>query len=151
MNRNAEAKAQHEAAASSPPAASGPPAAPAQQAESGARAGSGRPEAAPPPVPDPDSDRPGSRRLSTDGVDWVAWVSGTGTAGTGSHGLGLLDAVHFAPAANGDRRKHREALLERGRFPNLFDEELLTLFRGATPLKESPPPAKNGRRNGRRR
>lgn len=86
-----------------------------------------------------------------DGVEWVAWVSGTGAAGTGSHGLGLLDAVHFAPVANGDRRQHREALLGRGRFPNLFDDELLTLFRSATTLTETPPPAKNGRRNGRRR
>lgn len=96
-------------------------------------------------------DRPASRRFATDGVEWVAWVSGTGATGTGARGLGLVEAVHFAPAANGDQRKHREALVARGRFPNLFDEELLTLFRTATPITESAPVARNGRRNGRRR
>lgn len=110
--------------------------------------------ASPPPGPEQgrdEPDRPDSRRFSTDAVEWVAWVSGTGATGTGARGLGLVEAIHFAPAANGDQRKHREALIGRGRFPNLFDEELLALFRAATPLSGAKPPEKNERRNGRRR
>lgn len=109
------------------------------------------PSPSPGPKHRPERDLAGSRRFSTGGVEWVAWVSGTGATGTGSRGLGLVEAVHFAPAANGDQQQHREALIGRGRFPILFDDELLTLFRTATPLSGAKPPAKNGRRNGRRR
>ena len=57
--------------------------------------------------------------------------------GTGSYGLGLVEAVHFSAADEPDRPL-REALLARGRFDTLFDDELGRLFDAATPITNAP-------------
>lgn len=74
-----------------------------------------------------------ARRFHHGGEEWQAWVSGGGALGTGALGLGPVDAVHFARAAE-PGRPLREALLARGRFDGLFDEELAVLLDGATPI-----------------
>jgi hypothetical protein len=68
--------------------------------------------------------------FTVDGEAWVAWESGGGAYGTGNRGLGNVRAVHFARADAPDVPLF-EALLGAGRFDDLFEEELLTLFRGA--------------------
>lgn len=70
------------------------------------------------------------RPFTADGVEWVAWTSGGGAYGTGNRGLGNVAAVHFARASEPDLPL-REALLAAGRFDDLFDTELLDLFRTA--------------------
>jgi len=73
------------------------------------------------------------RRFRHEGDEWLAWLSGRGAVGTGALGLGPVDAVHFARAAESGRPL-REALLARGRFEGLFDQELSTLLEAATPI-----------------
>lgn len=89
----------------------------------------------PPPAP-PHELRRGiapERQLTVGAEAWIAWLGGKGACGTGSYGLGLVEAVHFARADAPDRPL-REALLPRGRFEALFDAELLELFERATPV-----------------
>jgi hypothetical protein len=76
----------------------------------------------------------GERRgFLADGEEWVAWRSGAGAVGTGAWGLGRVEAVHFArPDSPG--RPLREALIAKGRFDNLFEDELAELLRRATPI-----------------
>lgn len=78
------------------------------------------------------------RRFVADGVEWLAWVSGKSAAGTGEYGLAMVVAVHFAPAAKPAPPRF-EALLPRGRFRVLFDDELLALMRSATPVEPDVP------------
>lgn len=73
------------------------------------------------------------RRFDEDGVEWLAWISGKSAAGTGEYGLGMIVAVHFAPAA-APAPPRFEALLPRGRFMTLHDVELIALRRDATPI-----------------
>ncbi|MEX1182668.1 MAG: hypothetical protein WEF86_05500 [Gemmatimonadota bacterium] len=61
---------------------------------------------------------------------WVARPSGKGAWGTGSYGLGLVDAVHFCRAED-PHAPVAEALLPHGRFDALYDEELAHLLAGA--------------------
>ena len=75
------------------------------------------------------------RQFDADGRMWIARLSGKGAYGTGSYGLGLLDAVHFF-AADAPTVPVREALLARGRFETLFDDELIRLLGAATPIVE---------------
>lgn len=70
------------------------------------------------------------REFACDAVEWLAWTSGTGAYGTGILGLGQVEAVHFARADAPDVPL-LEALVGTGGFTNLFDDELVTLFRGA--------------------
>lgn len=65
---------------------------------------------------------------------WIARLAGRGACGTGSYGLGLVDAVHFFTAEEPERPR-REALLARGRFEDLFPEELRALLAGATEIR----------------
>jgi hypothetical protein len=76
----------------------------------------------------------GDRQFSDGGRSWIARLSGKSAYGTGSYGLGLLDAVHFFDAAE-PTVPLREALLARGRFDDLFDDELASLLAGATPIE----------------
>jgi hypothetical protein len=89
-----------------------------------------------PPAPPrelPRSSDPGPREFVHDGRRWAVWLSGKSAYGTGSYGLGLLEAVHFAEAARPDVPL-REALLARGRFEQLFEAELAALLERATPI-----------------
>lgn len=70
------------------------------------------------------------RSFSCDGVEWTAWVSGGSAYGTGNRGLGNLEAVHFGHADAPDVPL-MEALIARGRFETLFDEELVGILRAA--------------------
>jgi hypothetical protein len=99
--------------------------------------GASRREDTPPPRPPrelPDeTDREEVREFEHDGVRWAARVSGRSTPGTGSYGLGMIEAVHFHHA-DAPERPLREALLARGRFPFLYDVELVRLLLAATPI-----------------
>lgn len=77
------------------------------------------------------------RQFTGEGGGWVAWVSGKSACGSGSYGLGLLEAIHFA-AADAPTRPLREALLARGRFACLFEAELQELLARATPITNLP-------------
>lgn len=71
------------------------------------------------------------RNLMVDGKEWSARVVGEVVGGTGARGSAYLAVVQFHPAG-GDAP--REALIPRGRFEYLYDEELIELFRAARPL-----------------
>lgn len=90
-----------------------------------------------PPV-DPPIRRAGSRVLDVDGERWIAWVAGAGAGGTGSQSRAFLVSVLFATEDDPETPR-REALLPRGRFENLYGEELLSLFRGAALLPPAEP------------
>lgn len=97
-----------------------------------------------------DSDPAERRTFDVDGTPWIAWVAGKGAWGSGAYGLGMVVAVHFAPAAAPDKPL-REALLARGRFAGLYDEELRTLFERATTISHEPPRQEPPRRDRRSR
>jgi hypothetical protein len=65
---------------------------------------------------------------------WIARLGGKGACGTGSYGLGLVEAVHFFEPSEPERPL-REALVARGRFEGLFDEELSRMLTGARPIE----------------
>ena len=69
-----------------------------------------------------------------DGVEWTVRAAGAGSYGTGRQGSARLLAVHFF-RDDAPERPVREALLPAGRFMNLREEELRTLFRRATPIE----------------
>jgi hypothetical protein len=73
-----------------------------------------------------------------EGRTWVARPGGTGACGTGSYGLGLVEAVHFYDATE-PARPLREALIARGAFGGLFETELIRLLRTARPVPPAPP------------
>jgi hypothetical protein len=64
---------------------------------------------------------------------WIARLGGKGACGTGSYGLGLVEAVHFFEPSEPERPL-REALVARGRFEGLFDEELIRMLTSARPI-----------------
>ena len=88
-----------------------------------------------PPDPPHELSEPSAEELpfEVSGESWVARLGGKGACGTGSYGLGLVEAVHFFRAAAPDRPV-REALLARGRFAHLYPAELVTLWSQATPI-----------------
>lgn len=93
-------------------------------------------DASPPPPPrELQRDPAAERRFELNGEEWVARLAGKGACGTGSYGLGLVDAVQFCYGADPDRPV-AEALLAHGRFSSLFDEELARLLAGATRITE---------------
>ena len=76
------------------------------------------------------------RRFTSEGVAWLARVSGRGAGGTGAYGLGMIEAIHFYQA-NEPATPRFEALLPAGRLASLFEEELTALLRDARAI---PPP-----------
>ena len=78
---------------------------------------------------------PPSRSFRCDGQDWLAWPSGSSAYGTGTCGPAALEAIHFAKADTPDQPAF-ESLLAAGRFYGLFEDELVTLLRGATRIAE---------------
>jgi hypothetical protein len=68
------------------------------------------------------------RAFEVDGEQWIARLAGGSAAGSGALGLGMLEGVDFALAAE-PARPLREVLFQRGRFDNLFDEEIVAMFR----------------------
>jgi hypothetical protein len=76
-----------------------------------------------------------ARSFASDGIEWLAWPSGTSAYGTGTCGPAALEAIHFGHADAPDRPLF-EALLPAGRFYGLFEEELIAVLRGATRVVE---------------
>ena len=72
-------------------------------------------------------------RFSAEDTEWIAYVSGRGAYGTGHWGLASLEAVHFARADTPDTPA-LESLIAAGHFAELFETELLALFRRARPI-----------------
>lgn len=94
----------------------------------------GRGDTAPPAPPhELAREEAGERAFTSEGRRWIARLSGKGAQGTGSYGLGLIDAVHFHDAEQPERPL-REALLPHGRFESLYDEELGELLARAVPI-----------------
>jgi len=81
----------------------------------------------------------GERTILVDGEEWIARVAGGGVAGAGEAGGAYFVVVRFervaGEGAGGRGGEAREALLPRGRFEYLFEEELLALFRSAKTVK----------------
>jgi hypothetical protein len=94
---------------------------------------------APPPAPPRElrRERPEPRAFEHAGHRWIAHIGGKGAYGTGSYGLGLVEAIHFA-AADAPDIPLREALIAHGTFESLFDSELGRLLEGATPISPGP-------------
>lgn len=86
------------------------------------------PKPSPPREPVRSAEEP--RALTIDGEEWVAYPSGKGSYGTGHWGLAGVEAVHFSRASEPTKPEF-EALLASGRFADLYDEELIALFRTA--------------------
>jgi hypothetical protein len=90
----------------------------------------------PPPAPPHElthEDAAGDRTFTHEGREWLVRLSGKGACGTGSYGLGLVEAVHFADPAE-PARPLREALLALGRFESLYDAELVRLLATSRPI-----------------
>ena len=92
----------------------------------------GRGDAEPPEPPRELPGEPaGELEFDVQGEAWLARLSGKGACGTGSYGLGLVEAVHFA-RVTAPELPVREALIARGRFPNLYPAELVVLWHRST-------------------
>ena len=92
----------------------------------------GAPDA--PPRPPPRELEPSAgwcRGFEAEGTEWVARAAGRGAGGTGSYGLGMVEAVHFAHAETPGTPLF-EALVAAGRLAFLYDDELRALLRTAT-------------------
>lgn len=81
-----------------------------------------------------------SRAITIDGASWVAYPSGGGAYGTGHWGLAPIEAIHFAPAERADIPE-LEALLPSQKLDDLFDAELIALFRTARAIVRPDPSA----------
>lgn len=94
----------------------------------------------PPPAPPHElrHDPVSERQFEHEGRSWIARPAGKGACGTGSYGLGLVEAVHFFDAAE-PARPLREALVARGGFDGLFDSELVRLLATACPIVTGAP------------
>ncbi|MBI4409554.1 MAG: hypothetical protein HY561_07585 [Gemmatimonadetes bacterium] len=107
--------------------------------QAGATPGGAAPEAeeatSPAPVP-AEAEPAAERRFLAEGVEWIARVAGESVYGTGAFGLAPLVAIRFSPATTPESME-REALLPRGRFEVLYDEELVELLRSAKRLPAS--------------
>jgi hypothetical protein len=87
------------------------------------------------------------REIAIDGEEWVVWPSGGGAYGTGALGLGNVEAIHFAHAS-APAVPVLEALLAAHTFYELFDDELIAIFRQARRVVD---PAELGDRGATRR
>ncbi|MGH7448881.1 MAG: hypothetical protein ACRELT_15020 [Longimicrobiales bacterium] len=95
----------------------------------------GRGDTRPPAPPHELRHAPGhERQFEHEGRSWIARLGGKGACGTGSYGLGLVEAVHFFDAAELERPL-REALIPRGGFEGLYDSELVRLLGMARPIE----------------
>lgn len=105
-----------------------------------------------PPSPPRELDGDPTERRTFDVADtaWIAWVAGKSAWGSGGYGLGMVVAVHFALASAPDRPM-REALLARGRFAGLYDEELRALFERSVAIVHEQQKAEPSRRERRSR
>ncbi|HEY8376767.1 MAG TPA: hypothetical protein VIK91_09775, partial [Nannocystis sp.] len=85
---------------------------------------------APPAAPVP----PPERSFTDDGVEWIARIAGEAVVGKGAMTTtGAIAAVHFH-RADDPERPLRYALLPRGHFERLGEDELIALFRSARTL-----------------
>jgi hypothetical protein len=106
----------------------------------------GAPDAPPPAAPrELDADPDLMHAFEVAGEVWIAKLAGKGAGGTGAYGLGMLDAVHFCREPSPDVPV-AEALVARGRFAHLFDDELRELFARARAITQPTPeqPSRNG-------
>ncbi|NJD09949.1 MAG: hypothetical protein FIB01_05710 [Gemmatimonadetes bacterium] len=78
------------------------------------------------------------RGLQVDGTEWIARSAGLRAAGTGSFGLAAIEAVWFVQPGGGGAR--RLALVARGAWLGLYDEELARLLRSAVPVVPAAEP-----------
>lgn len=85
------------------------------------------PERSPPSPPGPE------RYFLMDGEAWIARQVGEASVGSSALGAASIVTIRFYRAAEPDRPQ-REALLPRGRFEMLYDEELRALFHAARRL-----------------
>jgi hypothetical protein len=104
---------------------------------------------APPPQP-PRELEPAAgwcRAFDVEGTEWIARAAGRGAGGTGSYGLGMLEAVHFAHA-EAPSTPLFEALVAAGRLAFLYDDELRSLLHTATRIvtvDDTRPEGRGGR------
>lgn len=86
------------------------------------------PAADQPPAETPSA--PPARRFTVDGVEWIARIAGEAVAGKGALATGAIVAVRFH-RADDPMKPLREAILPRGHYEFLHDDELAALFRFA--------------------
>lgn len=101
---------------------------PLTPAKRATRAAPDSPPPRPPRALEPDTGH--CRSFEVDGEEWLARTAGRGAGGTGSYGLGMIEALHFARASEPTAPLF-EALLEAGRLPALYDDELRALLHAA--------------------
>lgn len=116
-------------------------------------------------APEAEAPETDERRFTIDRTEWVARVAGEGAAGAAAIGAAHFVVVRFEPGVEGDGRERdradgeragddrrrprrgrrrdpgrklrpREALIPRGRFEFLYDEELIELFHTARVIPE---------------
>lgn len=75
-----------------------------------------------------------ARRFSLGGEEWIARRVGEGAVGTAGSPQAYLAAIRFFRAED-PGTPVREAIIARGRFEQLFDEELQALLGEARPLE----------------
>lgn len=94
----------------------------------------------PPPAPPHELSQqlPPARQFEHEGRMWIARLAGKAAFGTGSYGLGLVEAVHFC-TADEPERPLREALIACGGFESLYDTELADLLKTARPIEKRSP------------
>lgn len=140
------------------PRSGGPPQRPGAEQKDARARGEPTPPSNPIPIVDGEPPRPPReldadpvepRTFELDGREWQAWVAGKGAWGAGAYGLGMVDAIHFAPL-DAPTVPQREALLARGRFAGMFADELAGLYARATPIATDSPPRAQPRRGDRR-
>ncbi len=90
-----------------------------------------------PETHEPAPELPDRRRFAAGNDVWIAQLAGEGLGGTGVLGLAHFALVQFF--REGESAPRFSALLPAGRFPHLYDSELVELLRAAKPLP--PPPS----------
>lgn len=88
------------------------------------------------PAADQPAAAPSARRITVDGVEWIARIVGEAVVGKGGLATGAIVVVRFH-RADDSTKAVREAFLPRGHYEYLHDEELAALFRAARPVAEA--------------
>ncbi len=92
-----------------------------------------------PETPAATAPEPADARRFAAGQDvWIARLAGEGLGGTGVMATARFAIVHFF--REGESAPSFSALLPAGRFPHLYDSELVELLRAAKP---APPPERS--------